>query len=430
MSKKNFHSNFDVVVVGAGVAGLAAVEALSKSRLRVCLVEGRARIGGRIHSIASGTSPIELGAEFIHGRPKETMAIVHKLGIPTFAMGGQNYQRDRSSELIAVPSIFDEMHTLLKQAGMIRSDAPFTETIARLGRRNVSVKKRRRLKHFLEVYNGADLSKTSTRFLSQSLDDTDNVKLRGRYNRIADHLLKAAADNVKIELQHTVKQIDWQPGGAKLVVFDQKQRSKKQLTADKVLVTIPVSLLKRTASPAKIKFRPALVEKRTALQNIEFGRVEKIILRFNKRFWPADMSVLYSPYTLFRHWLSTMPRRSTQLTGWIGGPRAQSVKNLSQGKVLRLALQSLSHIFSLPQNHLRQNLVSWHYHDWQNDPFTCGAYSYFKPGGTRASTELAKPVKNTLFFAGEATADPHRIATVDGAIASGHRAAKEILSKR
>ena len=67
-------------------------------------------------------------------------------------------------------------------------------------------------------------------------------------------------------------------------------------------------------------------------------------------------------------------------------------------------------------------------HDWQSDPFSRGAYSYAKVGADGAAEVLGAPVDNTLFFAGEAT-DSANTGTVHGAIASGQRAAKEILQE-
>jgi monoamine oxidase len=70
------------------------------------------------------------------------------------------------------------------------------------------------------------------------------------------------------------------------------------------------------------------------------------------------------------------------------------------------------------------------YHDWQTDPFARGAYSYVKAGGDSAQAGLAAPLEQTLFFAGEATDVSGYHGTVHGAIASGHRAAQEILDSR
>jgi monoamine oxidase len=73
-------------------------------------------------------------------------------------------------------------------------------------------------------------------------------------------------------------------------------------------------------------------------------------------------------------------------------------------------------------------LESWYFHDWQADPFARGAYSFVLAGGLDARAALAQPLDDTLFFAGEATNSDGHTATVHGAIASGRRAAREVIA--
>ena len=95
--------------------------------------------------------------------------------------------------------------------------------------------------------------------------------------------------------------------------------------------------------------------------------------------------------------------------------------------MIERALQSLGSIFGMSQPQLRQQFEAGFTYDWQSDPFSCGAYSYALAGGSGASQEFARPVADTLFFAGEATDPEGHNGTVHGAIASGKRAAKELL---
>lgn len=88
---------------------------------------------------------------------------------------------------------------------------------------------------------------------------------------------------------------------------------------------------------------------------------------------------------------------------------------------------SLSHIFSTSKQFLEASLEQFYTHNWHKDPFTAGAYSYIPVGGLDAQSELARPLEDTLFFAGEATNDKGHHATVHGAIATGLRASHEVL---
>ena len=118
------------------------------------------------------------------------------------------------------------------------------------------------------------------------------------------------------------------------------------------------------------------------------------------------------------------------LTGWAGGTRADRLSLKSEGALLDHSLESLSHIFSTSKRSLEQSLEQFYTHNWHKDPFSAGAYSYIPVDGLNAQSELARPLEDTLFFAGEATNDVGHHATVHGAIATGLRAAREILGPK
>jgi len=90
-------------------------------------------------------------------------------------------------------------------------------------------------------------------------------------------------------------------------------------------------------------------------------------------------------------------------------------------------LQVLHHVFGVPVETLRDLVQVSFVHDWQSDPYRRGAYSYALADSKEAARRLAAPVRNTLFFAGEATDFSGHNGTVHGAIASGQRAATELL---
>jgi monoamine oxidase len=92
------------------------------------------------------------------------------------------------------------------------------------------------------------------------------------------------------------------------------------------------------------------------------------------------------------------------------------------------AFQALTHIFGVSKRFLEESLGEFYTHNWQRDAFSAGAYSYIPVGGVDAQAQLARPVEETIFFAGEATNEVGHHGTVHGALASGIRAAKEILA--
>jgi monoamine oxidase len=119
------------------------------------------------------------------------------------------------------------------------------------------------------------------------------------------------------------------------------------------------------------------------------------------------------------------------LAGWTGGPNAERLSALSGDELRDVALETLGRVFGSlgGRRRIESLLVSWHYHDWQRDPYARGAYSYVGVNGLPAQEVLARPVESTLYFAGEATEYHGHFSTVHGAIASGQRAANEVLQR-
>jgi len=113
--------------------------------------------------------------------------------------------------------------------------------------------------------------------------------------------------------------------------------------------------------------------------------------------------------------------------GWTGGPNAQQFVQKEPDEVMDCALDSLHRIFRIPRKEIDQFLEDSYMHNWSADSFTGGGYSYVAVGGTRAPSQLARPVEGTLFFAGEATNTEGHPGTVHGAIATGLRAARQLI---
>jgi len=189
-----------------------------------------------------------------------------------------------------------------------------------------------------------------------------------------------------------------------------------------------------------VHFIPALPQsKQDALSALEMGHVVRIVLHFRERFWEnldipgtggdedlSQLGFIHCPDVPIPTWWTLLPERTSVLVGWAGGPAAEKFLTRNHDEVLASAFESLAPIFGQSEDYIRNNLASSFMHDWQNDPFTRGAYAYIPVNGLDAQLALSRPVENTLFFAGEATSAGH-IGTVHGAIQSGRRAAKEVI---
>src|SRR5208283_1118002 len=134
------------------------------------------------------------------------------------------------------------------------------------------------------------------------------------------------------------------------------------------------------------------------------------------------------PGELFPTWWSSVSAGTAMLTGWSGGVRAEPLSGLGSAAIMERGLEALYHVFGVPVETLRDLVQERFVHDWQSDPYSRGAYSYSLPGGKEAARKLAAQVGNTLFFAGEAMDCTGHNGTLHGAIASGYRAASELLS--
>jgi monoamine oxidase len=208
--------------------------------------------------------------------------------------------------------------------------------------------------------------------------------------------------------------VQWSPGN---VVVECGER----IRAKALVITIPIGVWKAKA----IEFEPPLREKEEALSLIEPGHVVKIAFRFREQFWPS-INFLHSDDRFMPTWWTSAPFRSPVLTGWAGGHAADALLAEGEDALRDRALESMSAAWGVPRKKLDELLVATFTHDWQRDPYSRCAYSYAAVGGKNAASMLARPLKKTLFFAGEATSS-EETGTVAGAIESGFRAAREVL---
>jgi monoamine oxidase len=165
-----------------------------------------------------------------------------------------------------------------------------------------------------------------------------------------------------------------------------------------------------------------------------------VILRFRERFWeherlplatesmnPHQVSFISGRGAMFPTWWTAYPAIVPQLTAWAGGPPAARLVDQPEHVIIDHALDGLADVLGLTRGRIEDALVGTHIHNWYADPFARGAYSYVMVGGMDAVRALAAPVERTLFFAGEATNIDGHTGTVHGAMATGRRAARELL---
>jgi monoamine oxidase len=221
-------------------------------------------------------------------------------------------------------------------------------------------------------------------------------------------------ERTDLRLGRPVTRVQWSPGNVTVECGE-------RIRAKALVITIPIGVWKA----GTIEFDPPLREKERALSLLEPGHVVKIAFRFREQFWPS-INFLHSDDRFLPTWWTSAPLRSPILTGWAGGQAADALLAEGEEALRDRALDSMSAALGVPRRRLDELLVATYTHDWQRDPFSRCAYSYAAVGGKEAAAMLAKPLRKTLFFAGEATSSDET-GTVAGAIESGYRTAREVL---
>lgn len=410
---------FDVVIIGAGAAGLAAARELSASGRRVCVLEARERVGGRIHTLhqADLALPIELGAEFVHGQSATTFGIVEAAALAMCELpDDHSWSRGGKWETIR-----DFWGQLAKLRAKIDRDVSFEEFLR--SRRSLSPRLRELAWNFVEGYHAAHADRISALALQSADEEQEGGNEQYRIINGQDALiewLRAGLDPERTELRLStaVTRVEWSKGHVVCRASD------VAIKARAAVITIPIGVWKAGV----IAFDPPLREKEKAIARLESGHVVKITFRFRERFWKA-FNFAHANHRFMPTWWTTAPVVTPILTGWAGGHAADALLAEGSDAMIDRALDAMAETFAVPRRELDRQLVATYTHDWQADPFSRCAYSYAAVGGRGAHDALRKPLRDTLFFAGEATSSDET-GTVSGAIDSGRRAARAVLKAR
>lgn len=426
----------DVVIIGGGASGLAAASMLHRSGFEVVVLEGRDRIGGRVHTLRkkSIAAPVELGAEFVHGKPPEIWDIVRERMLKAPELTGNNFcYAGRLRECNDFWSDWERVSKEMKlESGQ---DESFLTFIDRLVARQPELEKaRRRSLEYVEGFNAAppgDISLASLiqdREASEEIDGSRPFQMADGY----DQIIEALAEDLVIRKRRIVKHIRWKSGSVTAEALDQGSGSIEEFEANAAVVTLPLGVLQSSDELASVQFTPDIRVKLDAANALKMGGVVKVILAFRQRFWSdrgfGDFAFLHAQDQSVPVFWTTAGRKTAILTGWAGGSLAEALENLPQREILNSVLTSLAKAFSTSISHLRCILTDSFVVPWRRDPFSKGAYSYTPVGQLEARKVLAAPLEDTLFFAGEATNTEGFSGTVHGAVSTGRRTAEEIRS--
>jgi len=435
----------EVAVIGAGVAGLACAQVLCEAGLPVTILEARSRVGGRIWTVhpSQTNAPVELGAEFIHGRPREVWQIVERTDLQTHELTGNRWRLEQA-RLAPVSGSWDLVDSIFLRIDESAPDRSFQEFLDHdCG--DLPPYTRIEAAAFVENFHACNPSRISAHALARwrrsdrQIQGHRGFRFPNGYEGVIGALLASASKTnlLTVRLNTVVTEIAWDPGTVE-VTAQSPDLQQPGIRADAAVITLPLGVLQAPpGTGGAVCFRPELTEKDESLKQLEMGAAIRLVLCFRRCFWtdpklvrsPAlNMSFLSTPEELFPTWWSSVSPENAMLTGWAGGVRAAKLSGSGNAVIVERGLEALHRIFGVPLGTLWDLVQESFVHDWQSDPYCRGAYSYALADGKGAARSLAAPVQDTLFFAGEATDFNGHHGTVHGAIASGQRAAADLLS--
>ncbi|HKI03104.1 MAG TPA: NAD(P)/FAD-dependent oxidoreductase [Thermoanaerobaculia bacterium] len=438
---------FDVAVIGAGVAGLAAASKLQGEGFRVAVFEARDRIGGRIftHRDERVPEPIELGAEFIHGEAPETQRILDAARLLACEVSGEHWRAERG-RLRPAGRTWEGVDRVLGRIDREGPDQSVADFLAqRPGGRSLA-RDRTAAREFVQGFHAADLNEIGILSIApqEGESPSESATRSGRVVQGYDGIPQFLARGLEgaIHLGTRVAEIAWEAGRAELTLRAPSGRTSR-VEAGAVVVTLPLGVLQAAADePGGCRFDPEPPGLRKALSQLAMGCVTRLVVRFRELPWQAPLAGLPAGRGLdrlsflhlgggpFNVWWTAYPLRSPLAVAWSGGPPSTELTGRLTGKspedVAASAFRALAEQIGISRRRIESRVEGFWLHDWTGDPFSRGAYSYARVGGSRAAKDLSKPFKGTLFFAGEATDTKGRTGTVEGAIATGLRAAKQI----
>lgn len=409
-----------VIVIGAGIAGLSAAKALQGRGAEVLVMEAGGYIGGRIRTDHSMGAPFEYGAAWIHGSSQKNpvKALASQVNAATFVTDDDSLEvfNPRGRALIdADYAQLDAQYSMIlrvlnQRRGRAQS---IMEAIAEVTPEMLTDPKAMwMLSAYVEFELGTSLGNVSAKnaFQDSAYQGEDEIILDG-YSTVLAPLVQG----LDIRLNTPVSQVSYDESGVEL----NGQR------ADYAVCTVPLGVLKA----GHIRFEPPLPDATlAAIDELGFGTVTKIALKFERAFWDVDtqyFGIINQPKGRWNYWLNYR-RISTEniLLGFSFGDYALAADAMPKAAMTEDALGVLRSVWGGAVG-VPQTVLTTH---WSQDPNFLGAYSYPQAGGSIADYgHLAAPIAGRVFMAGEHTIFKYH-STTHGALLSGARAARQIAA--
>lgn len=413
-----------VLVVGAGISGLAAAQKLKQQQFDVKVLEARNRIGGRIHTLRDGGIPFDTGASWIHGTRRNPLTkLAQDAGASTFNTNEELVQVFDINGALYDDNLLAQQESLYNQAlqSVVNAGSQQESFAQVFGRLYPNQLNDRLWTYFLSAYlefdTGADIHRLSSKFFDDdSLFGGAEAMLPAGY----DQLLQPLTTDLTVLLNEVVTKIEILGSGVQVTTANATH------VADFVVVSLPLGVLRA----GNVAFEPALPSMlQQAIARTEMGTVNKFLMVWDQPFW--DVSQHFFGFTpanrgMFNYFLNLKPvNGANALLTFSYGEAARLAEQRSDAQ---LQLEAMAHLRMMFGNHIAEP-HTFKATRWMSDPFARGAYSHATVGGSSADFDtLGSSVSDRLFFAGEHTHRQYR-GTAHGAYLSGVRAAEQILER-
>jgi lysine-specific histone demethylase 1B len=410
VSSESPHST-EVIIIGAGAAGLQAGKTLSKKGIDFLILEASSTYGGRLGQLDGFADfPLDTGAQWLHGKKSLLKKSLKK--------SKTKVTKDKSKERFWYRNaLHKKLPSDLKNIVKRNRAEPDMSYAEMLDKENLSDD----YKYIIEQMagdQGADASQLSVKWNAIEEENWNSGNKDYKFRKTYfDFINESIAVKVKsaIKLNTAVKDIDYQADKIEL-----RDTTGKRYTADKVIVTVPITVLQ----DEDISFSPALPsEKRTAFRKIGMGPGMKVFLKFKEKFYHEN---IYGGAICAAYADETIGKKGEDniLMAFVMGNQAAYLSSLYSDKEITQAL--LAELDEMYSGQASKAFVDAHVIDWTKHPFIKGAYSYSKIGIGNARVIAAQSLEDKVFFAGEAMNLNGHHQTVHGAVETGLMQAKNV----
>ncbi|HKE58074.1 MAG TPA: NAD(P)/FAD-dependent oxidoreductase, partial [Pyrinomonadaceae bacterium] len=390
-------NNADVLIIGAGAAGLAAAHVLSDAGVRTITLEARDRIGGRIYThFDPGTkTPIELGAEFIHGRPPDLLELIELARLP-IEETAQRHFFFNGGVLIKSGDFWTKVEQLMEQMKQRLSDCSVKQYLDSLPVGEASSQARAIAELYVEGFHGASSDRIGIKGLikaneaAEGIDGDRMFSLLSGYGSLCRWLQdQSQTKGASFQLNTTVSKLRWRERQVEAVCG--AGHAEVNYTGRVAVITVPLPMLQTAHRQSdSLVFTPALpANVQRDIDTLEMGEATRIVFLFHDRFWEqhrlpgmadndslSGWSFIHNPDASLPTWWTTPSQHGPLMVGWAGGPGAAALGRQSKETVFEKAVSSLTKIFQLGEGDVRALVKQWFIHNWHTDPLSGGAYAY------------------------------------------------------